>query len=118
MTRNDPLAWIIGILLAPFVIFYRLIIEPIIAMVIGIVSLLWYCSVELPLKISEITDQLQIASYSIDIITNLISEPLPQGIIHSVHPVIGIAIILASGYFLYLVRYEINRVIVNILRDL
>ena len=46
MSRNDPIAWIIGLLLAPFVLFYRLIIEPIIALIIGIASLLWYCYIE------------------------------------------------------------------------
>jgi hypothetical protein len=118
MGRNDPIEWILGLLLLPFVLVYRLIIEPIIALVLSIVSLLWFCIVELPLKLSELTDRLQIASYSIDIINNLLSEPLPQGIIHSVHPVVGIIIILGSGYILYLARYEINRLISDILRHI
>jgi len=118
MRRNDPIEWIVGLLLLPFVLVYRLIIEPIIALIMGIMSLLWFCFVELPLKISEVTDQLQIASYSTDILNNLISEPLPQGIIHSIHPAIGIAIILGGGYFLYLARYEIARLISDILRHI
>lgn len=118
MARNDPFEWIIGLLLMPFVLVYRLIIEPIIALIVSIVSLLWFCSVELPLKISEATDQLQIASCSLNIINNFISEPLTQGIVQSIHPVIGIAIILGGGYVLYLARYEISYIISDILRHI
>jgi Co/Zn/Cd efflux system component len=118
MSRKDPAAIIIAFLLSPFVFFYRLIIEPIYALLVGIVGLLWYCYIELPMKIGEIQDQLQLTQYGINILNNFNTQSPIPALLHSISPILGALQIVVGGLLLYYFRKEIIDVLSLVAKSL
>jgi hypothetical protein len=104
MTRKDPIAIIIGMVLAPFVVLYDLIIDRTLALITEIAGIIWYCYIEVSAKLGELQDKLQLTQYGVEILHNFMSQSPIHGLMQSISPLSGIIGILFCGLVFYCLR--------------
>jgi hypothetical protein len=94
--NDDPILAIISLILLPLAAAVGMIIDRIIAMIAEIADVIWLCCVKIPMEISDFGDKLQLFQYALEVIHNLTTQPLVQGIQQSISPFSGI---LSIGVF-------------------
>jgi len=90
MSRNDPIGAILGVFLAIGSFFVELILGRLFLLIRGILDLLWYVSIELPMRINEIFSSFQTFQYLTDILHNFTTNSPLQATFQSISPFAGI----------------------------